>query len=262
MLESAGYIASFCMGAVLGLIGAGGSILAIPILVYLFSTGVVEATAYSLFIVGITSFTGAVQRYNTEMLDIKVGLIFGIPSVIAVFSTRMWIVPSLPDIIFQIDTFILTKRLLILGLFSILVIAASIFMIRRKAEFSPDSGRPNLLALALHGILIGFITGLVGVGGGFLIMPSLFFLAKIPIKTAIGTALFVIAIKSLIGFIGDIPNQSIDWLFLMRISLISMLGILLGTQYSKKISGSWLKKAFGWFALTVGISILINESFL
>ncbi len=182
MLEIFGYIASFCIGLILGLIGGGGSILTIPILIYLFSMGVVEATAYSLFIVGITSLIGAIKRYQVAMLNIKVGLVFGIPSIITVFTTRMWIVPALPDILLQTDTFIITKRLLILGIFSILVIVASILMIVRNAELSGDSGERHIIGLVFQGILIGFITGLVGVGGGFLIMPSLFFWPKSLLK--------------------------------------------------------------------------------
>jgi uncharacterized membrane protein YfcA len=262
ILEIIGYIASFSIGLVLGLIGSGGSILAIPILVYLFSVEPIEeATAYSLFIVGVTSSVGAIEKYRSSLVDIEIGLLFGIPSILSVFYTRMWIVPNIPDVLLETETFCITDRMLILGLFSLLIISASLMMIFKKEIKFENRGKRKIVWLIFQGIIIGFLSGLVGIGGGFLIVPTLLFIAKIPFKKAVGTTLFVIALKSIIGFTADIANYEINWSFLMTISTIAIFGIFIGNLYSRRITSYYLKKYFGWFALTVGIVIFLVESF-
>ena len=258
-MEYFGYLACFGVGVTLGLIGGGGSILAIPILVYLFSMDVVDATAYSLFMVGVTSLFGVFQRRKDASIDIHTGLIFGLPALIAAFATRKWFIPAIPDVIIEGDAFLLTKRLLMLAVFAMFIIAASFYMIGRRADYPSKSQYNNWLTLALYGGLVGCITGLVGVGGGFLIIPALLFLTRTSIEKAVGTALFIIAIKSLVGFTGDVLNYHINWPFLLGISIISIGGIVLGNRFSMEISGQLLRKSFGWFTLTVGIAILMIE---
>ena len=191
-MEIAGYIASVFVGLVLGVLGGGGSILSIPILVYLFKMDAVSASAYSLFVVGVTSFIGAVPKYRDHFVDLKTGLTFGIPSIITIFSTRKWIVPSIPDIVIQTENFIITKRILLLGLFAILMILASVTMIKGRNEQEKTSRSPAVFII-IEGILIGFLTGLVGTGGGFLIIPALVLLTGLKFKIAVGTSLFIIS---------------------------------------------------------------------
>ncbi len=261
-MEIIGYIASILVGVVLGLLGGGGSILSIPILVYLFGIEPVMASAYSLFIVGMTSFVGAIPKYREHLINLKTGFIFGIPSIIAIFSTRKWIVPAIPDIVLQVGSFELTKRGLLLGLFALLMVLASFSLLRKKKEIVSSTQRFRTFLVIIEGTLIGFLTGLVGAGGGFLIIPALVFLTGLPFKTAVGTSLFIIAINSLVGFVGDLINYEIDWFFLLSITSLAILGILAGNFLSRRILSFYLRKAFGWITLLMGCWILLREFFL
>lgn len=258
-MDILGYLASIGIGIILGMLGGGGSILSIPILVYLFHIDAVLASAYSLFIVGVTSFVGAIPKYKDHLVNIRTGFLFGIPSIAAIFITRKWIVPSIPDIIFQSGTFTLSKRLILLGLFALLMILASYSIIKGRKEIETDDHEWKLSLIVFEGILIGFLTGLVGAGGGFLIIPALVWLTGLPFKTAVGTSLFIIAINSLLGFLGDLLNYEMEWKFLLMITSLAIFGILIGNKLQKKISSDKLRKTFGWFVLIMGILILIKE---
>ncbi len=258
-MELLGYFASVLVGLVLGMLGGGGSILSIPILVYLFHIEPVLASAYSLFIVGITSFVGAVPKYREHLVNLKTGILFGIPSIISIFSTRKWIVPAIPEILFQTESFVLTKRILLLGIFAILMVLASFSMIKTRKEEKEQHTKFRTFLVLIEGTLIGFLTGLVGAGGGFLIIPALVFLTGLNFKTAVGTSLFIIAINSLMGFLGDVLTHSIDWLFLLSITALAVVGILIGNVLSRKIHSTNLRKSFGWLTLAMGIFILIKE---
>jgi uncharacterized membrane protein YfcA len=258
-LEFVGYFASVLIGLMLGLLGGGGSILSIPILVYLFHLDAVTAAGYSLFIVGVTSFVGAVPKFRDHLVNIRTGFLFGRPSILSTFSTRKWIVPSIPDVLFQTGPFELTKRILLLGLFAILMILASIAMIKERREITSGNNRFRVFPVILEGIVIGFLTGLVGAGGGFLIIPALVLLTGLPFKTAVGTSLFIISINSLSGFLGDFLNTRMDWPFLLSISAIAIIGVHFGNLLSYTASNRHLRKAFGWFALFMGCYILFRE---
>ena len=258
-MEIFGYAASIFIGLVLGLLGGGGSILSIPILVYLFGIEPVRASAYSLFIVGITSLVGAVPKYRDHLVNLRTGILFGIPSILSIFTTRKWIVPLIPNEVLTVSDFVLTKRLLLLGLFAVLMILAALPMIRGKADIVSEKKRFRTFLVIVEGGLIGFLTGLVGAGGGFLIIPALVFLTGLPFKTAVGTSLFVIATNSLIGFLGDALNYSMDWAFLLSISGLAIIGILVGNLLSKKASSTALKRSFGWIVLSMGSYILLRE---
>jgi uncharacterized membrane protein YfcA len=168
-------------------------------------------------------------------------------------------VPAIPEIVYQTESFTLTKRVLILGLFAVLMILASISMIRASKEIRNDNHRFRVVLVIIEGMIIGFLTGLVGAGGGFLIIPALVLLTGLPFKTAVGTSLFIIAINSLIGFLGDVMNYSMDWKFLLSITALSVIGILIGDRISKKIPAATLRKSFGWFVLIMGCWILYRE---
>lgn len=260
-MEIAGYISSILIGISLGLIGGGGSILTVPVLVYLFHVDAISATAYSLFIVGTTSIIGSVSYFRKGLVNIKTAVIFGIPSIIAVYLTRAYIVPSIPEHLFSIGHLHITKTIFIMSLFAVLMVLASYNMIINKADKPTEAASPqsfNYPVILLEGIVVGTLTGLVGAGGGFLIIPALVVLSKLPMKEAIGTSLVIIAAKSLIGFSGE-HLPSMNWSFLFSVTAFAIAGIFIGTALSKKIDGDKLKPAFGWFILLMGISILIRE---
>ncbi|HZY78306.1 MAG TPA: sulfite exporter TauE/SafE family protein [Cyclobacteriaceae bacterium] len=260
--EIIGYLSAIVVGFVLGLLGGGGSILSIPILVYLFNIEPALAGAYSLFIVGVTSFAGAIPKYKQQLVHLKTGIVFGLPSIVSIFLTRSFIVPAIPEEICFIGSFLLTKRILLLGLFAILMVLASIPMIRGKRDIASDSKRFRTVLVILEGILIGFLTGLVGAGGGFLIIPALVFLTGLHFKTAVGTSLFIISVNSMSGFLGDALHHEMNWPLLLSLTALAVLGIFIGNHYSRKISGIRLRMAFGWFTLVIGVYILIREAFL
>ena len=258
-MEFFGYLASIFIGLILGLLGGGGSILSIPILVYLFHIEPVQASAYSLFIVGVTSLAGAIPKYRQHLVNVRTGIMFGIPSIFSIFCTRKWVLPAIPDIIFTTGDFVFTKRLLVLGLFAVLMILAAVPMIRGRKKFTSDNQRFRTFLVIIEGSIIGFLTGLVGAGGGFLIIPALVLLTALPFKTAVGTSLFIISINSLLGFVGDLLNFEMDWPFLLSISGLAIGGIVIGNYFSNHIAASKLKIAFGWVTLFMGCYILFME---
>lgn len=263
-MEILGYLLSVIIGVSLGLIGGGGSILTVPVLVYVMGVSPVLATAYSLFIVGLTALVGSFNYGKKGLLDYKTALIFGIPSILTVYATRKFIVPVIPDPVFHIGTAVVSKNLFIMLLFAVLMVAASISMIRDKRNGNGDVIKEkhyNFPLIFVEGIVVGMLTGLVGAGGGFLIIPALVLLAGLPMKQAVGTSLLIIAAKSLLGFLGDIGNQVIDWKFLIIFSLFAVGGIFVGTALARRISGERLKPAFGWFVLVMGIYIITKEIF-
>ena len=262
-LEILGYIGAVVMGLSLGLIGGGGSILTVPILVYLFSIDAVLATAYSLFIVGFTSLIGSISHIKMGNIHWRTAIIFGIPSILSVYSTRAWLVPAIPDTLFNIGNLEITKSLGLLLLFAIIMLLASYSMIKKSKNKNKDIHEVtyNYPLILIEGIVVGIITGLVGAGGGFLIIPALVLLAGLPMKQAVGTSLIIIAAKSLIGFTGDLKgDETINWQFLLLFSAIAILGIITGSIFSKKVSNEKLKPAFGWFVLIMGLYIIIRET--
>jgi uncharacterized membrane protein YfcA len=262
-MELVGYFASIFMGLSLGMIGGGGSILTVPILVYLFGKNPMLATAYSLFIVGSTALVGGVSYLKKGEVDLKTGIIFAIPSFIGVYLTRAYVVPWLPDPVFQLGTLAISKPLLIMLVFAVLMVVASLSMIKNKKDTRPH--RPmspglRISLISLEGLVVGGITGFVGAGGGFLIIPALVILVGMPMKIAVGTSLFIIAAKSLIGFIGNIQHQpNIEWSLLLTITGIAIAGLFIGMLLSKKVPDQTLKKGFGYFVLIMGTFILIDQ---
>ncbi len=259
-----GYLSSIFMGLSLGLMGGGGSILTVPILVYLFGVEPLTATAYSLFVVGLTSLVGGLAYFSKGEVDLKTGILFGIPSLLGVYLARAFVVPGLPDPVFTLGNLVLSKALLVMAIFAILMIAASFTMIRSKSvaistkkEFSATQ---KLFLILVEGFVVGGVTGFVGAGGGFLIIPALVVLVGMPMKRAVGTSLFIIAAKSLIGFTADLQTHSmIDWKLLLSVAAIAVVGLFLGMTLSKQVSEKALKKAFGYFVLTMGAFILLDQ---
>ncbi|MDT0293332.1 sulfite exporter TauE/SafE family protein [Mesonia ostreae] len=259
--EIFGYVGALLIGLVLGLIGGGGSILTVPILVYALSLNPVIATAYSLFIVGSTSLVGAVRNMMKGMVDFKTAIIFAIPAFIAVYLTRAFLIPAIPEELFLVGDFVVTKNLAIMLFFAVIMLLASFSMIRNKQKETNENEviTYNYPLIIIEGLVVGTITGIVGAGGGFLIIPALVLLAKLPMKKAVATSLFIIAIKSLIGFLGDVQTHEIDWVFLLSFTALSIVGIFVGIWLNQFIDGKKLKKAFGWFVLLMGVYIIYKE---
>lgn len=261
-MEIIGYLASIIMGLTLGIIGGGGSILTVPILVYLFDVDPVLSTAYSLFVVGITSVVGSFSHFKSGNVHIKTALIFGAPSIAAVYSVRKFVIPNIPDPLFSVNSFEVSKSLTVLILFAVLMLLASITMIikPRVDKEKKETIHYNYPIIFLEGIVIGGITGLVGAGGGFLIIPALVLLTGLPMKQAVGTSLIIISLKSLIGFTGDLEgNLPIDYQFMFVFSSFAMLGIIVGSYLTRYIANERLKPAFGWFVMIMGLFILGKE---
>ncbi|MHC2992361.1 hypothetical protein OB13_12455 [Pontibacter sp. HJ8] len=274
-MEILGYFAALFIGLSLGLIGGGGSILTVPVLVYLLGLSPVISTAYSLFIVGLTSLVGSYKFYKKGLVSLKTAIVFGIPSIVAVYATRRYIVPAIPDNLFTLGELVVTKGVMLMLLFAGLMVFASISMIKKKKQVEPtdenathehlDMPHPeprfNYGGILAEGLIVGTLTGMVGAGGGFLIIPALVLFSKLDMKMAVGTSLLIIAVKSLFGFLGDIYNYEINWLFLAVFSTISIAGIFIGSFLSNKVAADKLKTSFGWFVLVMGIYIIIKEIF-
>lgn len=265
-MEYLAYIFAAAIGISLGLIGAGGSILTVPVLVYLAHVEPVLATAYSLFVVGSTALVGSAQNAFRRLVDFKTAFLFGIPSIAAVYATRAWIMPAIPDQ-FAVLGLDLDKGTALLLLFAGLMLATSYSMIRKRGreeldKVSANSGQAHHFGLILlEGVGVGALTGLVGAGGGFLIIPALVLLAGLEMKVAVGTSLFIIAMKSLLGFIGDIQaGTAIDWTFLLLFTSFSITGIFIGSGLAKYIHGERLRTAFGWFVLVMGAYMILRET--
>ncbi len=259
-----GYIGALVVGITLGLLGGGGSILSVPIFVYLLGINPVTATGYSLFVVGATSLVGALRNIKTGNANIKVAVVFAIPSFIAVYLTRRYLIPSVPPELFTVGNFAMTKDLGIMLLFAVIMLMASFSMIKnKKASTAGQEGiKFNYPVILLEGAIVGVLTGCVGAGGGFLIVPVLVLFINLPMKQAVATSLIIVAAKSLIGFIGDVQTMQIDWVFLLCFTAISMVGILIGIYLNKFIDDKRLKKMFGWFVLIMAIYIIIKELFI
>lgn len=261
-LDLLGFAASLVMGVILGLVGGGGSILTVPILVYLFSLSPSIATGYSLFVVGLTALVGAAMALRRGQIDLGASLAFVFPSVLGVNIARGWIVPRLPLVIAQVGPFVLTKEVLIMLVFALLMIAASASMIRRREQARPFAAPPLIRALVmgLLGLSVGVIAGFVGAGGGFLIIPALVFMAGLSMRIAVGSSLTIIAIQSLFGFASDVARgMLINWTLLLTVAAFAAVGIVIGSVFSSKINDQKLKAAFGWFVLGVGCLILAEQ---
>ena len=263
ILDLIGYAGALLIGISLGLIGGGGSILTVPVLVYILAVNPVTATAYSLFVVGNSSLVGAMQKMKKKLVDFRTATVFAIPAFIAVYGTRKFLVPAIPEHIFSLGGFTVTRNIGIMLFFAVIMVVAAISMIRNNGKelHSETEVKYNYPLIILEGMVVGVLTGIVGAGGGFLIIPALVLLAKLPMKKAVATSLLIIAVKSLIGFIGDVQNLEMDWKFLLSFTGVSVLGIFVGDYLNRFINGQKLKTGFGWFVLAMGIYIVLKELF-
>jgi len=259
--ELFGYASAIVVGLVIGLAGGGGSILTVPIFVYVFHIPMVLATTYSLFVVGSTSLIGSVNHVWKKRVDLRVTLAFALPSFVSVYLSRRFLVPALPDPLFQFGTFVLPKSNAILYFFAIVMILAARAMIRndRPEEGEAADGRPRYGSLSLDGLAVGLLTGTIGAGGGFLIVPMLVLMAALPIQRAVATSVLIIAVNSFVGFLGDIHHTDLNWNFLLPFTGLSIVGIFVGMYLARFVAPDKLKKGFGWFVLVVALYMISRE---
>ena len=263
-MELIGLFSAILIGIILGILGGGGSILSVPVLVYIYHIHPTTATAYSLFIVGVSSLIGVIPKYRQGLVHFKTALIFGIPALISVLLTRKFLIPSIPDEIISFPNFVINKAILTMIIFALLMITASFSMIRKSIDYSEqivDVKITNYFSIIIQGLFLGLLTGFVGAGGGFLIIPAMVFRCKLPMKIAVGTSLLIIAANSIIGFLGDlsVTREIINWKLLITFTLLAIIGIFIGNYFTKFINENKLKRGFGWFILLMGIYIIIHE---
>lgn len=263
-MEIAGYIIAVLIGVSLGLVGGGGSIITVPVLVYLLKVEPVLATMYSLFVVGVCSLVGSVKAYRKGLVDVPVVFVFGSASMLSVFIARHHLVPLLPPYFFSIGHVVVTRAVFLMLLFGLLMLLTSISMIRsasaKTLTIVPASDHPRKMRpLFLQGAAVGIVTGLLGAGGGFLIIPALVLFGKLPMKAAVGSSLTIMTFSSLFGFFSTMAQYNINWTLLLSFTTIAVTGIFIGTALSEKISGNALKKGFGWFVFTLGLLVLLRE---
>ncbi|MFB9862359.1 sulfite exporter TauE/SafE family protein [Rufibacter immobilis] len=267
-MEILGYMMALLIGLSLGLTGSGGSILTVPILVYLMGLNPVLATSYSLFVVGATSTVGGVRFFRRGLVHVKALLLFGLPSLLTIYLTRVFLLPALPEVLLRAGRVVITKEMFVMVLFSLLMVAAAYSMVRSgspKAKTAERTGQARSVRygwVLAQALLVGLISGLVGAGGGFLIIPALVLFLRLDMKMAVGTSLVLIAGNSLVGFLGDMLHYTINWTFLLTFSALSVSGIYLGSAFAHKIDSQALKRGFGWFILVMGVFILFKEIFL
>ena len=264
IIEIFGYISALIIGISLGLIGGGGSILAVPVLAYLFSVNEKVATAYSLFIIGSSALVGGLKQHFKGLVDWRTATVFGIPAIVGVSIVRHYVVPAVPDILFNIGDFEFTRRMGMFGFFALLMIPAAFSMLKEREEkVTTGAVAYNYLFIIIEGLIVGAITGMIGAGGGFLIIPALVILANVEMKIAVATSLIIIAFKSLMGFfLGDVFTMEIDWQFLAIFTSISLVGIFIGSYLGNFIDGKKLKKGFGYFIFVMALFIFYMEFFI
>lgn len=262
-MEILGFSLAMLIGLLLSLLGGGGSILTVPVLVYVFGLEPAIATAYSLGIVGVSSLVGSLSYLQRKLASPRTALFFSFPSFVMVFVMRKFVMPLIPKEVLSIGNFILTKNLLIMSVFAVTMLLASTSMIRTRRTISDDldslRGQLNYPLIFIEGLLVGSLTGFVGVGGGFLIVPVLTVMLNLPMKFAVGTSLMIITINSLMGFAGDVGQHAINWVFMGKFIALALVGVFVGTYVSKFVSNQQLKPAFGWLTLTMGLWILVKE---
>lgn len=258
-----GYVAALVVGLVIGLAGGGGSILTVPIFVYVFSIPTVLATTYSLFVVGSTSLVGSVNHIWKKRVDLWVTLAFALPSFVSVYLSRRFLVPAIPDPLIQVGTMALPKSEAILYFFAFVMITAARAMIRSESSEQGEAadGHPRYGRLALDGLAVGLLTGTIGAGGGFLIVPMLVLLAGLSIQRAVATSVVIVAVNSFVGFLGDVQHTHLDWNFLLPFTGLSIAGIFLGMYLARFVAPDRLKKGFGWFVLVVACYMIGREAY-
>lgn len=238
-------VASVLIGVSLGILGGGGSILTVPILVYLAGMDTKEAIATSLFVVGATSLVGLVPHARAGRVRWRTGLIFGAVSMVGAYGGGR-LAEYVPETV-------------LLVAFALMMLATAVAMLRKSRK--PKQAKPAHAELPVRhviveGLVVGAVTGLVGSGGGFLVVPALALLGGLPMSVAVGTSLLVIAMKSFSGLAGHLNGVQIDWSLALMVTAAAVVGSLIGSRFAGRIPQDTLRKAFGWFVVVMGVFVL------
>jgi uncharacterized protein len=235
------------VGIALGLLGGGGSILTVPLLAYVAGMDAKQAIATSLLVVGVTSAVGAVSHARAGRVQWRTGLIFGGAGMAGAYAGGV-LARFIPGTI------------LLIG-FAVMMIATAIAMLRgrKNVEASDGTYRMPVIKILAEGLIVGLVTGLVGAGGGFLVVPALALLGGLPMPVAVGTSLIVIAMKSFAGLGGYLSSVQIDWGVALAVTAAAVVGALIGARLTAMVNPDALRKAFGWFVLAMSSVILAQE---
>lgn len=259
-MEVVGYLLAFIVGLVMGLIGAGGSILSSGLMIYIFGLNPMISASYTLLNVGIISLVGSIQYYRKDLVQIRTGLLFAAPAIVTVLYMRAYVVPSIPHIIFESGSMAFSKDLFVKLVFAILMIIIAWNMITKKTVETQKANNLNAWMVTLIGIIVGLLTGIVGVGGGFMIVPALLFFTGLNVKTAVGTSLFIITLNTGVGFFGDFAAGVVyNWAFLIKFISLTVLGMLISGLVVHKVQTEKIKKLFAIVMLFLGTWIIFKE---
>ncbi|HRE58605.1 MAG TPA: sulfite exporter TauE/SafE family protein [Candidatus Kapabacteria bacterium] len=254
------YILAIFMGFLLGMLGGGGSILTVPILVYVGNIPAQNATGYSLFIVGVTALIGSIINMRKSLVRTREGLVFAVPALLTMYAMRAGILPMIPETVI-LPLVSVEKATLIMIVFSIVMMIAGIRMLRQQIQQHTPSNL-NYIHIIISGAIVGIVTGFVGAGGGFLIVPALVLLLRLPIREATATSLFVITLNSMVGFSGDIiSGANFDWNIMGIFTAVSILGMIIGIKIATIINPQKIKTIFAWFIMVMSVFILTKELF-
>lgn len=242
-----GFVAALFMGVSLGLLGGGGGILTVPILVFAYGIPATQATGLSLLIVGATSFFGAIREYLAKKLDVRLTLEMALPAMVGAFSARKWLLPAVPDPIIVAE-WSMEKDRVLLGIFGVIMLIVA----WRMLVPPPSEEATSAIPIWLLGLVIGAISGILGAGGGFLIVPALILANGVDAKTAASSSLAIIAIQSLFGYVGEI-GRPIPLEVLLQMLSGSLIGMFAGLALRPQVSDTHLKKGFAIFVILVGL---------
>lgn len=263
-LEIIGYFLSIIIGLSVGLLGGGGAILAVPMLVYFFNVDAEIATGYSLVIVAISSVLSIWQKRGIDgNFSLKIFLQFGLPSILMIYITKAIFVPQIPNLLIFSPKIILTKNMFLMMVFSVILLLSSISMLGKSKENelnATPTKEHSIFNIMLSGAFVGFLTGIIGVGGAFVIVPALIFFFSMETKEAIKNSLAIVIANSIVGFYGfSRAAYKIDWMLLVYISAVALIGVVIGSKLNKKMSGSNLKTIFGWMNLILSLILILKE---
>lgn len=260
-----GFLLAVVVGLTLGLIGSGGTILTVPIFVYVMGVDAVMATTYALFAVGVTSVVGTVRGFFNNEIDLPEACRFGIPSLLTVFLTRTFLLPLVPETI-RFGSFEIHQSIALMIIFALIMFASGISMVISSSSltgYTLAAEKSSAAKTTILAVLVGLITGVAGAGGGFLIVPALLSVLRLSIRKAVSTSLLIISVNSLFGMLGDMEKiKDFDWFILCGYTLFAIIGIFAGFSLSEKVSSSVLKKVFGYFIICLSIFILCKELLL
>lgn len=262
-MELLGYFAAVFIGICLGMLGGGGAILTIPVLVYLFGISPIVASHYSILIVGITSLAGGLRYHLRGLVDLRVTVLFGIPCLVGVLLSRNYVIKYIPDQVHIYGQHFIARESFFMLAFASFMILAAAFMLSGTASMEKawkDRSKPAPVLSIPVGLVIGGISGLLGIGGGFLIIPTLAIIFRLSIKTAVGTSLGIIVLNSVAAILGTDGLMQIDWRLFTGISLVALAGMAIGTRIAQTVKARVLQKLLAVMMLLIAASIFFTIS--